>query len=59
VVLKGVWDVRLPYGYERSSTSPETTESPIPHIKQDKKKRFYSLYDRSGERTSSGKPGGR
>src|SRR5215475_3252308 len=32
MVLKGVWDVRLPHGYQRSSTSPETAESPIPHI---------------------------
>src|SRR5215467_15007529 len=31
-VLEGVWDVRLPHGYQRSSTSPETAESPIPHI---------------------------
>src|SRR5262249_25809658 len=32
VVLEGVWDVRLPYGYQRSSQSPETAESPIPRI---------------------------
>src|SRR5512145_717719 len=32
VVLEGVWDVRLPHGYQRSHTSPETAESPLPHI---------------------------
>src|SRR5262252_4758742 len=32
VVLEGVWDVRLPHGYQRSSQRPETAESPIPHI---------------------------
>jgi hypothetical protein len=32
VVLEGVWDVRLPYGYQRSQQRPETAESPLPHI---------------------------
>src|SRR5919108_4712816 len=32
VVLEGVWDVRLPYGYQRSRQSPETAESPLSHI---------------------------
>src|SRR5262249_42856741 len=32
VVLEGVWDVRLPHGYQRSKQSPETTERPISHI---------------------------
>ena len=32
LVLEGVWDVRLPYGYQRSRQVSETAESPIPHI---------------------------
>src|SRR6516162_5842262 len=32
VVLKGVWDVRLPHGYQRSRQRPETAESPISHV---------------------------
>jgi hypothetical protein len=32
LALEGVWDVRLPHGYQRSRQSPETAESPIPHI---------------------------
>src|SRR5215831_6343168 len=32
MVLEGVWDVRLPHGYQRSQQRPETAESPIPRI---------------------------
>src|SRR5215471_14363986 len=32
MVLEGVWDVRLPHGYQRSRQRPETAESPLPHI---------------------------
>src|SRR5882724_4959000 len=32
MVLEGVWDVRLPHGYQRSRTRPATAESPLPHI---------------------------
>ena len=41
LVLEGVWDVRLPHGYQRSSPSPAPAESPIPHIQAGDRFRRY------------------
>ena len=46
MVLKGVWDVRLPHGYQRSRQVRKLQRALYRTSKQDKKKRFYSLYDK-------------